>query len=65
MNQPSRIIDADVHNTYASPKDLLPYLSSYWQDQVKRLGLPTAALTVRSPIGVSREDARPDSGGPA
>ncbi len=65
MNQPSRIIDADVHNTYASPKDLLPYLSSYWQEQVKRVGLPVAALTVRSPIGVSREDARPPGGGPA
>jgi len=65
MKQPLRIIDADVHNNYGDSKALLPYMSSFFQEQVKSTGLPTAALTVRSPIGVNRQDARPDTGGPA
>jgi predicted TIM-barrel fold metal-dependent hydrolase len=61
-----KLIDSDVHNALASPHDLLPFLPAYWREEVKSggLGIPTAGYM--SPIGVLREDARPDdnTGGP-
>lgn len=61
-----KLIDADVHNALASPNDLLPFLPTYWREEVKARGMNVPHAGYVSPVGVLREDARPDdnSGGP-
>ena len=61
-----KLIDSDVHNALASPQDLLPFLPAYWREEVKSGGLGIPHAGYMSPIGVLREDARPDdnTGGP-
>jgi predicted TIM-barrel fold metal-dependent hydrolase len=58
-----KLIDSDVHNALASPQDLLPFLSAYWREQVKADGIDIPHAGYSSPVGVLREDARPDTGG--
>ncbi|TBL78501.1 amidohydrolase family protein [Paenibacillus thalictri] len=63
-NAKPRIIDADVHNAIAKPKDLLPYLPKVWHDQWLGVG-PGYGGGWYSPIGVMRKDAKqPDGGTP-
>ncbi len=58
------LIDSDVHHSYRSQQDLLPYLAEPWRTQVARgRGLGTGH-GYSSPIGVNREDASPPGGGP-
>ncbi len=59
------LIDADVHHSYKSVKELLPFLPEPWKSQVARGRGVGAAHGWVSPIGVEREDSRPPSGGPA
>ena len=61
-----KLIDSDVHNALASPNDLLPFLSGYWREEVKARGMNIPHAGYVSPVGVLREDARPDdtTGGP-
>jgi len=61
-----KLIDADVHNALASPNDLLPFLPTYWREEVKARGMNVPHAGYVSPVGVLREDARPDdnAGGP-
>lgn len=60
------LIDADVHNALRSHRDLLPYLPAFWRDKVQRTGLNLPNSGYASPVGVLREDARPEGedGGP-
>ncbi len=57
-----KLIDADVHNALASPHELLPFLPSYWREEVKAHGLNIPNAGYASPVGVLRQDARPDDG---
>lgn len=57
------LIDADLHYSLASPKELLPFLSPYWAEmlgQSNALRLPTSNYA--SPVGVNRHDSRTDTG---
>ncbi|WJH34917.1 hypothetical protein N6H14_01775 [Paenibacillus sp. CC-CFT747] len=58
------IIDADVHNTLGRLKDLVPYLPKVWHQQWLESGIGVHGQYY-SPVGVLRQDAVPDSGGPA
>jgi predicted TIM-barrel fold metal-dependent hydrolase len=62
MSEAPKIIDADVHNAIASPKDLLPFLPKVWHAQWMAVG-PGYGGGWYSPIGVMRKDATPDNGG--
>lgn len=62
MKKRQPIIDADVHNAIRDPHDLLPYLPKAWHRQWLRSGVGVSS-PYYSPIGVSRRDAKPDSGG--
>ncbi len=54
------LIDCDVHQTWTSARELLPYLDPYFaQYGVRMPGSPYF-----SPLGVSRMDAKPEQGGP-
>lgn len=64
MQSESFIIDADVHNTIGKLKDLLPYLPKVWHQQWMESGIGVHGQYY-SPVGVLRQDAVPDSGGPA
>ena len=57
-----RLIDADVHNALAQAADLLPFLPKYWREEVRARGLNIPVAGYSSPVGVLREDARPDDG---
>lgn len=59
------LIDSDVHHTYRSSKDLLPYLPEPWKTQVARGRGLGAGHGYSSPLGVNREDAVPPGGGTA
>jgi predicted TIM-barrel fold metal-dependent hydrolase len=58
------LIDTDIHHSYRSVNDLLPFLPEPWKGQVARGRGLGATHGYVSPIGVNREDARPPSGGP-
>jgi predicted TIM-barrel fold metal-dependent hydrolase len=58
------IIDTDVHQSPKSKKDILPYLPKVWHEQFLTNG-SGVSNQYPTPIGVSRKDAVPDSGGPA
>jgi predicted TIM-barrel fold metal-dependent hydrolase len=58
------IIDADVHQVLRDKADLLEYLPKVWHEQYMTNGLGLANL-FPTPIGVSRNDATPEGGGPA
>jgi len=53
------LIDSDVHNSVAAD-ELLPFLSNYWRDVVRRSGPGIPPTVYSSPVGVLREDARPE-----
>ena len=56
------LIDTDVHNAFADVNDLIQFLPAYYRQWGLRLpGRPGYA----SPVGVARDDAAPDEGGPA
>ncbi|MFC5448555.1 amidohydrolase family protein [Paenibacillus aestuarii] len=57
------IIDADLHNSLAKMKDLLPYLPKVWHQQWLESGIGVHGQYY-SPVGVLRQDAIPDNGGP-
>jgi predicted TIM-barrel fold metal-dependent hydrolase len=63
MNANQPLIDADVHNAVANSNELLPFLSDYWKNVVRRSGMGVSRSLYPSPIGVLREDARPPGGG--
>ncbi|WP_410795714.1 amidohydrolase family protein [Paenibacillus sp. J5C2022] len=56
------IIDADVHNAIANPRDLLPFLPRVWHEQWLSVGAGYGGGWY-SPIGVLRSDAVPPGGG--
>jgi len=59
------LVDADVHHSYRSPRELLPFLPEPWRGQVARGRSLALGHGYDSPIGVDREDARtPDDGPP-
>lgn len=62
MSEAPRLIDTDLHNAMADPKDLLPFLPKVWHQQWLEdgFGLGGKAWT---PVGVLRKDAVPDNGG--
>jgi uncharacterized protein len=58
------IIDTDVHHTWRSIQELLPFLDEPWRFQVTKGFRATASgHGWNSPIGFEREDAMPPSGG--
>lgn len=65
MKQVQQIIDVDVHQAYKSHRELLPYLSEPWKTLVKNQGIAMPFHGYWSPIGVSRQDCLPPTGGPA
>lgn len=60
-----KVIDSDVHITYESHLDLIPYLSKAWAAKLKETGIGRLVAGYPSPVGVSRRDAIPPGGGPA
>jgi uncharacterized protein len=64
------VIDCDIHHDWASPGDLLPYLSAGWREYVTRSGAPQQPIPFipseihPNPGGVFRDDAFPAEGGP-
>jgi predicted TIM-barrel fold metal-dependent hydrolase len=61
-------IDLDVHHTWRSPRELLPYLPQRWRQVVEQgqVGLKPAIYHHPAARGIyARMDAIPDSGGPA
>ncbi|MFC4779253.1 amidohydrolase family protein [Paenibacillus sp. GCM10023252] len=62
MSLPDKVIDCDVHNTFASGDDLLPYLKEPWRRMVAEFGTRIPFM-YNSPIGVLRKDAVTPSGG--
>jgi predicted TIM-barrel fold metal-dependent hydrolase len=61
MSTPAfKLIDADVHNGLEHARELLPFLPKYWQEEVRTRGLNLPHAGYVSPVGVLREDARPD-----
>jgi uncharacterized protein len=63
------VIDCDIHHDWASPSELLPYLSAGWREYVTRSGapqhIPVSPSEVHpNPGGVYRDDAFPPEGGP-
>ena len=62
MSSPFKLIDADVHNGLENARELLPFLPRYWQEEVRLRGLNLPHAGYVSPVGVLREDARPDDG---
>ena len=63
IREPLGIIDTDVHQSPKRKQDLLPYLPKVWHEQYVTYGSGLANL-FPTPIGVSRKDATPDTGGP-
>ncbi|MCU6791022.1 amidohydrolase [Paenibacillus sp. WQ 127069] len=61
MNNKPNIIDADVHNAIAKPKDLLPFLPRVWHENWLASG-PGYGGGWYSPIGVMRKDSVPEGG---
>jgi predicted TIM-barrel fold metal-dependent hydrolase len=57
------LIDNDVHNTFAAPKELLPYLPKVWHQQWLEEG-PGSALKPWKSSSLYRLDATPEKGGP-
>ncbi len=58
------VIDCDIHHDWASPRDLLPYLSAGWREYVTRSGgrdlIPFIPSEIHpNPGGVFRDDAFP------
>lgn len=58
-----KVIDCDVHATYRSTSELLPYLDEPFKGWVAESGIATAVHGYRNPIGTARRDARPPRGG--
>lgn len=54
------LIDTDVHQTWRSASDLVPYLDPYF----RQYGIKIPGGPYASPVGVSRQDAKPEDGGP-
>lgn len=62
MNEKPTLIDADVHNAIAHPKDLLPYLPKAFREQWERTGPGYGGGYYGNP-SVMRRDAVTDKGG--
>lgn len=61
------IIDTDIHETFTSLQDLVPYLQQPWRGLIERkawTGMP-APLAYWASHGVMRADSLPDEGTPA
>lgn len=61
------IIDTDIHETFTSLQDLVPYLKAPWRGLIERkawVGMP-APLAYWATHGVMRADSLPESGAPA
>ena len=61
------IIDTDIHETFQSLDDLLPYLQEPWRGLIARkawVGMP-APIAFWASNGVMRGDATPETGAPA
>ncbi|MCL4541654.1 MAG: amidohydrolase family protein, partial [Chloroflexi bacterium] len=54
---PSPIIDCDIHNTFRSARDLLPYLAEPWRSRYADAGLGYPGTGYYSEVGVMRRDA--------
>ena len=54
MTQPVRIVDADVHNTYRSIEELLPYLPEPHKSRMADGGLGYPGSGYYSVVGVLR-----------
>jgi len=65
MSEAVRIVDADVHNTYASANELLPYLPEPHKSRMADGGIGYPGSGYYSVVGVLRRDAIPPKGGPA
>ena len=61
------IIDTDIHETFTSWHDLVPYLNEPWRGLILNGGwVGTTQLSAHwAPHGVNRVDANPPTGGPA
>lgn len=60
------IIDCDIHNTFASPKELYPFLAQRWQRHLEMFGNRGHAggAYPRAMPNAARHDAWPPNGGP-
>jgi len=58
------LIDCDVHNTFTSFLDLLPFLDDAWKPRVSAASFGGIPSGYYSPVGVMRRDAQPDAGKP-
>lgn len=65
MTHPVRIVDTDVHNTFSSTEELLPYLAEPHRTRCREVGLNYPGTGYYSVVGVLRRDASPPRGGPA
>jgi predicted TIM-barrel fold metal-dependent hydrolase len=61
MSEAPRIIDTDVHNQIADPKELLPFLPKVWHQQWLESGVGVTGKAF-TPVGVYRKDANPAEG---
>lgn len=61
MRSASFIVDADIHNAIDKLQDLLPYLPKVWHQQWLESGIGVHGQYY-SPVGVLRQDAKPDNG---
>src|SRR5690349_22135721 len=57
-----RIIDTDIHNTYADASEVTKFLPKHW---LGKISLPNNCFSPSPARGGSREDARTPSGGAA
>jgi predicted TIM-barrel fold metal-dependent hydrolase len=62
MNSYNNIIDCDVHQTYNSHEELIPYLDEPWQSRVEKSGFGYPGGLYHSPAGGVRDDAIPKDG---
>ncbi|MDF2724610.1 MAG: amidohydrolase 2 [Paenibacillus sp.] len=60
-----KVIDVDVHQAPKSGGDLLRYMAEPWKTRFARTGTGGTGLGMHNPIGVTRSDCRPPSGGPS
>ncbi|MDT8862970.1 amidohydrolase [Alkalihalobacillus sp. MEB130] len=62
MGVEPRLIDTDVHNSMADPKELLPFLPKVWHQQWLEGGVGTEGAKTFTSIGLYRKDADPAEG---
>lgn len=57
-----KIIDCDVHHSYADQSELFPYLENVWVQRIRESGLGYPQGVFRSSAGAKRLDAYPETG---